>query len=60
MGLRMELDVAPETAADSIGISESLGIAAQIVGRVEALADPTAPARLDVTGADGNTYHYTR
>ena len=60
MGHRMELYVAPETAADIIGISESLGIAAQIVGRVEALADPTAPARLDVTGADGNTYHYTR
>ena len=60
MGHRMELYVAPETAADIIGISESLGIAAQIVGRVEALADPTAPAQLDVTGADGNTYHYTR
>lgn len=60
MGHRMELYVEPDVAGDIIGISESLGVHAQVVGRVEALADAAAPAQLDVTGADGRTYHYTR
>lgn len=60
MGHRMELYVAPETAAQIIGIARDLGVEAQIVGRVEALSDIHAPAELDVTGADGKTYHYTR
>ncbi|KAF0685066.1 Aste57867_22994 [Aphanomyces stellatus] len=38
MGHRMELYVAPETAAEIIRISESFGVPAQIVGRVEAHA----------------------
>ena len=36
MGHRMELYVAEEIAQDIIAISESFGIPAQIVGRVEA------------------------
>lgn len=60
MGHRMELYVRPEVADDIIRISTSLGIAAQVVGRVEALSDASAPAQLDLTAADGNTYHYTR
>ena len=60
MGHRMELYVAPETAGEIIGISESLGVEARIVGRVDALSDPDAPAQLDVKGADGTTYRYAR
>jgi phosphoribosylformylglycinamidine cyclo-ligase len=36
MGHRMELYVPEEIAADLIKISESFGVAAQIIGRVEA------------------------
>ena len=36
MGHRMELYVAPEDAARIIEISESFGVEAQIIGRVEA------------------------
>jgi phosphoribosylformylglycinamidine cyclo-ligase len=36
MGHRMEIYVAPEFAAEIIQISESFGIPAQVVGRVEA------------------------
>lgn len=60
MGHRMELYVAPETAEAIIHIARELGIEAQIVGRVDALADTNASAQLDVMGADGVTYHYTR
>lgn len=60
MGHRMEFYVKPEVAAEIVGISESLGIEARIVGRVEGLADAAAPARLDVTGADGVVYRYER
>lgn len=60
MGHRMEFYVRPEVAAEIVGISESLGIEARIVGRVEGLADAAAPAQLDVTGADGVVYRYER
>lgn len=60
MGHRLELYVAPDVADEIIGISESLGVAAQVVGRVEALADTQAPAQLEVVGADDQTYRYTR
>ncbi len=61
MGHRMELYVQDTgAAADMIHIAESLSVKAQIVGRVEALGDTGAPAQLDVTGADGRTYRYTR
>lgn len=60
MGHRMELYVAPEVADTIIGIARELGVEAQIVGRVDALADTNAPAQLDVTGADGKTYRYAR
>lgn len=61
MGHRMELYV-PDAgvAGDIIRIADSLGVKAQIVGRVEALADTGAPAQLDVAGADGRTYRYSR
>jgi len=36
MGHRMELYVAPELAEEIIAISESFGVPAQVVGRVEA------------------------
>ena len=36
MGHRMELYVPQKVAAQIIGISESLGVPAQIIGRVEA------------------------
>jgi phosphoribosylformylglycinamidine cyclo-ligase len=36
MGHRLELYVSPELASELIHLSESFGIAAQIVGRVEA------------------------
>ena len=39
MGHRMELYVAPELAEEIIAISESFGVPAQVVGRVEAGAD---------------------
>lgn len=60
MGHRLEFYVKPEVAAEIVGISESLGIEARIVGRVEGLADAAAPAQLDVTGADGVVYRYER
>ncbi|MDE6499425.1 MAG: hypothetical protein K2K83_01800, partial [Rikenella sp.] len=60
MGHRMEFYVKPEVAAEIVGISESLGIETRIVGRVEGLADAAAPARLEVTGADGVVYRYER
>lgn len=61
MGHRMELYVMPEVADDIIGISRALGIEAQIIGRVEALADGAdAPAQLTLTGADGVSYRYAR
>ncbi|WP_297624262.1 AIR synthase related protein [uncultured Rikenella sp.] len=58
MGHRMEFYVMPEVAETIMGIAHELGIDAQVVGRVEALADAAAPARLDVTGADGAVYRY--
>ena len=60
MGHRMELYVMPEVAETIISIARELGVEAQIVGSVTALADGNAPAQLDVVGADGVTYHYTR
>lgn len=60
MGHRMELYVAPEVADSIIDIARDLGVVAQIVGSVTALNDPDAAAQLDVMGADGVTYHYTR
>ena len=60
MGHRMELYVMPETAEAIIHIARELGVEAQVVGSVTALSDPDAPAQLDVVGADGETYHYTR
>ena len=53
-------EVAPEVADTIIGIARELGVEAQIVGSVAALADNHAPAQLDVTGADGKTYRYAR
>ncbi len=58
MGHRMELYVMPEVAETIMGIAHELDIDVQVVGRVEALADAAAPARLDVTGADGAVYRY--
>lgn len=60
MGHRLEFYVMPEVAAEIVEIAESLGIAAQVVGRVERLADEAAPARLDVAGEDGKVYRYER
>ncbi len=60
MGHRMEFYVKPEVAPEIIRIAGELGIAAQVVGRVERLADPMSAAQLDVTGGDGATYRYTR
>ena len=53
MGHRMEIYVAPEDAAKVMAISESFGIEARIVGRVE-----DAPAnRLTISGEHG-TFEY--
>ncbi len=55
MGHRMELYVAPEAAAEVIAISESFGIPAQIIGRVEAAES----AHLTLTH-QGESYNYTK
>lgn len=57
MGHRMELYVNPAEAQQIIAISESFGVQAQIIGRVE--STPGAPASLAITDAHG-TYHYTK
>ena len=55
MGHRMELYLDPAAADEVIAISESFGIPARVVGRVEASQDTT----LSIT-RDGETYEYTR
>lgn len=55
MGHRMELYVTEEIAADIIQISESYGVAAQIVGRVE---EGTGQKQVSISSAYGEfTYH---
>ncbi len=54
MGHRMELYVAPEIAEDLIAISQSFGVDAQIVGRVEASDEK----KLTITSEFG-TYEYS-
>ncbi len=53
MGHRMEIYVAPEHAAEVISISESFGIPARIVGRVE-----EAPANRLTIISEGGTFEY--
>lgn len=48
MGHRMEIYVAPETAAAIIAISESFGIDAQIIGKVEAMNGKKVTVRSEV------------
>lgn len=55
MGHRMELYVSQEIAADIIQISESFGVAAQIVGRVE---EGAGQKQVSISSAYGEfTYH---
>lgn len=64
MGHRMELYVPNMGVAEDImAISHDLGVEAQVIGRVEALGstrDTDHEAQLSLTGADGNTYQYTK
>ena len=55
MGHRMELYVDPAIAEDIIAISESFGVAAQIVGRVE----ESAAKELTITSEFG-TFKYSK
>lgn len=57
MGHRLEFYVAPEMAPEIIGISRELGVEAKVIGRVEALPNADAAARLTVKDAHG-TYEY--
>jgi phosphoribosylformylglycinamidine cyclo-ligase len=60
MGHRMELYVPQAVAADIIAISQSLGVDAQIVGRVEALGSGAGSgARVTIRHA-GEEYLYTK
>ncbi len=58
MGHRMELYVAPSAAAEIIAISQSFGIDAQIVGRVEA-GIAGEPAKVTIS-ADNQIFTYTK
>lgn len=55
MGHRMELYVNPSVAAELVALSESFGIEARVIGRVEAAAQ----ARVTLL-KDGQTYEYTK
>lgn len=55
MGHRMELYVDESVAADLVQLSESFGVQARIIGRVEA-----APQASVTLTKDGQTYEYTK
>lgn len=55
MGHRMELYVDESVAADLVRLSESFGVQARIIGRVEA-----APQASVTLTKDGRTYEYTK
>ncbi len=55
MGHRMEFYVDPSVAADIIAVSQSLGIEARIVGRVEAAGSPQVTIK-----ANNEEYVYTK
>ena len=53
MGHRMEVYVPEELASDIIAVSEQFGIAAQIVGRVEA-----APSKMVTIRSEHGEFNY--
>ncbi len=55
MGHRMEIYAEPEAADELVAISESLGVEAKIIGRVEKSDSPTLTIK-----AEGETYEYSK
>lgn len=58
MGHRMEIYADPASAQEMIEISRSLGVDAQIIGRVE--QSDNQEAMLTISGGDGEQYIYTK